>query len=47
MSVADVTLRLELNLAADRSLIGEGCSNIATLEDRFAIECDPLSSGPE
>jgi len=46
LAPADAGLRLELNLAADRSLIGDGCNSVALLEDRFASECDPLSSEP-
>jgi hypothetical protein len=47
MSNADAALRLELNLAAGRSLMQDGCRSITTLEDRYASDCDPLSSGRE
>jgi hypothetical protein len=47
MSKADAALRLELNLTASRSLMQDGCRSIRTLEDRYASDCDPLSSGRE
>jgi hypothetical protein len=47
MSNADAALRLELNLTACRALMRDGCLAIRTLEDRYASDCDPLSSGRE
>ena len=47
MDAADAALRLQLNLAAARSLMAEGCGGLATLESRYAAECDPLSGGRE
>lgn len=46
MAPADTAMRLDLNLTAFRVLIGNSCSNIATLENRYVVECDPLSSAP-
>jgi hypothetical protein len=47
LSAADVALRLELNLAGQRSLMGNGCDGVATLQNRYRVECDPFSSGSE
>jgi hypothetical protein len=46
MSSEQAALRLEIALAADRILAG-GCDGLETLESRYAVQCEPLSSGPE
>ena len=46
MDPADAAMRLDLNLTAFRSLIGDSCAGLATLEARYAADCDPLSVDP-
>ena len=41
---AAAALRLELNLVKQRSLIGERCEDVATLQRRYDVECAPLSA---
>ena len=46
MSPDKVALRLEIALAANQALTG-GCDGLATLESRYAVQCEPLSSVAE
>jgi hypothetical protein len=47
MSKKDAALRLELNLAAGRSLMQDDCRGVSTLRDRYDVDCNPLSSDRE
>ena len=47
MNAADEALRLELNETAERNLMQGECGHVSTLDDRYRVECDPLSSGRE
>jgi len=47
MSKEAAALRLELSVTASGALIQDDCRSVATLENRYAVECDPLSSGRE
>jgi hypothetical protein len=47
MNGDDVALRLQLHLTAQQTLMGGDCRDAATLEDRYAPVCDPLSTAPE
>ena len=46
MSADTVALRLEIALAANQALTG-GCDGLRTLESRYAVQCEPLSSVAE
>jgi hypothetical protein len=46
MSADEVALRLEIALMANRSFAA-GCNGLERLETRYAVQCDPLSSGPQ
>jgi hypothetical protein len=44
MPVADVALRLELDVIIETSLTPQGCANVRTLRSRYDLECDPLAA---
>ncbi len=46
MSPDKVSLRLQIALTADQALTG-GCDGLKTLESRYAVQCEPLSSVAE
>jgi hypothetical protein len=47
MIPTDATTRLDLNVAADWSLMQESCEGIARIESRYRDPCEPLSSAAE
>ena len=47
LAPGDAAMRLELNIAADESLMQNSCDGLPTLESRYGDSCEPLSSAAE